>query len=551
LHRRRNNLLALAGILFLVLSSTWVVFGGNRTETILGVKIPLETKLGLDLQGGYEITLQARQKGVTLAQMQGARGIIEKRVSGLGTNEPVIRLVGDNRIGVELPGVTDEEQIKKAIGSTGRLEFIDSGKNSLQNGQTVSTTYCTTGSLYSPVPGNCGTTKNQDVPTFIPKVTTATTTAAASPAAGTPTAATTATTTATATPDPNAKVYQTIVTGNDLDPAKIDKGFNSTSGAAIVRFGLKPGPADTMFQFTSTHIQSSMAIVLDGKVISNANIQAAIRDSGEITNDTNWLTDAGKKEVDTIVTNLKYGALPIELDVLQSRRIGATLGQDSIDRSYIAGAVGLGIVALFMLLYFRLPGLVADLALVAYALITFAIFKIMGVVLTLAGIAGFILSIGIAVDANVLIFARMKEELRLGRSIERAVEAGFKNAWLSIRDSNVSGLITCVILYWFGDFTGTSVIKGFAVTLALGIVISLFSAIIVTRTFLRTMFIFTGNSTLTRHTWWYGINRSIEQAMKPAAPRKVATKVAKVEDETETEAEEVLEKSGASSKDSE
>jgi preprotein translocase subunit SecD len=151
---------------------------------------------------------------------------------------------------------------------------------------------------------------------------------------------------------------------------------------------------------------------------------------------------------------------------------------------------------------------------VVYAVLTFAIFKLMGVVLTLAGIAGFILSIGIAVDANVLIFARMKEELRIGRSIERAVEAGFRNAWLSIRDSNISGLITCIILYWFGDFTGTSVIKGFAITLALGIVISLFSAIVVTHSLLRTMFLFLSNTPLVRHTWWFGMNRLANRTVK-------------------------------------
>jgi len=526
LHRRRNNILSLLGILILLLASAFMVFGGETPVNILGINLSRETKLGLDLKGGYEITLQARQKTVSKDQMNGARGIIEKRVSGLGTNEPVVRLVGDNRIGVELPGVTDEDQVKSVIGSTGRLEFIDAGSDDLQTGQLVKTTYCTSGSMYSSVPGTCGNVKPQIVPNFIPTVTTpattaATTAVAATTAAGTPVATTSASTTstpnATETPDPNAKVYQTIITGNELDPAKIDKGFNSTSGAAQVNFGIRADAANTFYNFTSSSIGKNMAIVLDGRVLSSAVIRAAIRDSGQITNDNQWGTTQGKQEVDGIVLNLKYGALPVELDILQSRKIGATLGQDSIDRSYIAGAVGLSIVALFMLLYFRLPGLIADLALIVYAVLTFAIFKLIGVVLTLAGIAGFILSIGIAVDANILIFARMKEELRQGRSIERAVEAGFRNAWLSIRDSNMSGIITCIILYWFGDFTGTSVIKGFAITLALGIFVSLFSAIVVTHSFLRTMFIFTGNTALVRNTYWYGLNRLANRVAKTSA----------------------------------
>jgi preprotein translocase subunit SecD len=261
-----------------------------------------------------------------------------------------------------------------------------------------------------------------------------------------------------------------------------------------------------------------MAIVLDGQVISNAVIQGAISSQGQITNPSQWSGTTGKNQVTALVQQLKYGALPVELDVLSSRKIGATLGQDSIDKSFIAGAVGLGIVALFMLLYFRLPGLIANVALVIYALLTFAIFKLFGVVLTLAGIAGFVLSIGMAVDANVLIFSRMKEELRLGRSIERAVEDGFRNAWPSIRDSNISSLITCAILYWFGDFTGTSVIKGFALTLALGVACSMFTAVVVTHTFLRLLFIFTSTGQRgsgSRMGWWYGMNRLANRVVRP------------------------------------
>ncbi len=492
--RVRNNILSLIGILLVVLLASWINFGGDRTENFLGSNLDLRAKQGLDLQGGYQILLQARDKNVSKDRMQAALDVISKRVGGLGTNEPVITLQGDDsrRISVELPGVTDEQKVRSLIGSTGRLEFIAAGQDRLADGQTVATSYCTAGSMFQPRPGLCGTPAN-------PTPAAATTAAPNATAGANPTPA--------ATPANNGKVYQTVITGAELDPSKVDVGFDQNTGANQVLFGVKGDAANTFQNFTSSNTGQQMAIVLDGKVISAANIAGAISTQGQISNPTAWATAAGKAEVQNLVLQLKYGALPVELDVLSSRKVGATLGQDSIDRSFIAGAVGLGIVALFMLLYFRLPGLLADLALVVYALVTFAIFKWFGVVLTLAGIAGFILSIGMAVDANVLIFSRMKEELRLGRPIERAVEDGFRNAWPSIRDSNISTMITCAILYWFGGLTGTSVIQGFALTLFLGVVCSLFTAITVTHTFLKTMFMLAGRrGTVVRHTWWYGVN---------------------------------------------
>jgi preprotein translocase subunit SecD len=182
-----------------------------------------------------------------------------------------------------------------------------------------------------------------------------------------------------------------------------------------------------------------------------------------------------------IVLEIKYGALPVPMVIEQQQQVGPTLGQDSINRSLVAGIIGLAIVMAFMLLYYRLPGLLADLALIVYALVVFAIFKWVPVTLTLAGTAGFILSIGMAVDANVLTFERLKEELRSGKTLRAAMEAGFDRAWPSIRDSNISTMLTCGVLYVFG----TGSIRGFALTLFIGVVTSLFSAIFVTRTFLR------------------------------------------------------------------
>jgi preprotein translocase subunit SecD len=182
---------------------------------------------------------------------------------------------------------------------------------------------------------------------------------------------------------------------------------------------------------------------------------------------------------------LKYGALPVSFNIASEQTVGPTLGQDSINKSLIAGAIGLTIVVLFMLLYYRLPGFLADIALVLYSIFVFAVFKLIGVTLTLPGIAGFILSIGMAVDANVLIFERVKEELRAGRLLPAAIDMGWKRAWPSIRDSNCSTMITCAVLYFFGNNFSATIIVGFATTLFLGVLISMFTAILVTRTFLN------------------------------------------------------------------
>src|SRR5829696_7932322 len=203
----------------------------------------------------------------------------------------------------------------------------------------------------------------------------------------------------------------------------------------VVGFELHGDASSKFFQYTSSHLGQPMSIVIDKHVISSPTINGAISSQGIIEG-------VPPTEVDDLVIQLKAGALSVPLEVVQSRTVGPTLGQDSIDRILFAGAVGLGIVCLFMILYYRLPGVVSVLALLIYTTVTFALFKLIPVTLTLAGIAGFILSIGMAVDANILIFARLKEELRAGRPLSAAIEAGFSHAWPSIRDSNISSMIT-------------------------------------------------------------------------------------------------------------
>ena len=239
--------------------------------------------------------------------------------------------------------------------------------------------------------------------------------------------------------------------------------------------------SDQFYNYTRDHVGQPMAIVLDGRVLSAPTIQAAIRDQGVINGQFT------RDEADSLAIQMRYGALPVPLSVVDINTIGASLGQASVDASLRAGVIGLIAVLLFMLLLYRLPGFVADLALVAYVIFNLAIYKIIPVTLTLPGIAGFLLSIGMAVDANILIIERMKEEVRIGRSIRLAVEAGFSRAWPAIRDGNLTTLISCAVLFWFGNTFGASIVKGFAFTLAIGVLLSMFTAMVVSRVLMRSI----------------------------------------------------------------
>jgi preprotein translocase subunit SecD len=286
------------------------------------------------------------------------------------------------------------------------------------------------------------------------------------------------------------------MTGKELDTVNVAL---DQYGKPEIQFSLKSTGASTFATFTGQNVGKFLCIVLDKRVISCPRIQTAIPDGkARITGDFTL------EEARSLGIQLRYGALPVPLRVETTRSVGPTLGQDSVQRSVRAGAIGLGAVLLFMVIYYRLPGSLAALALIIYALLNFALFKLIPVTLTLPGITGFLLSTGMAVDANILIFERMKEELRWGRSLAAAITAGFDRAWTSIRDSNLSTIITCAILYWFGSNFGASVVKGFAITLFIGVVISMFTAVTVTRTFIRFVFDAFGERLMERK-WLLGI----------------------------------------------
>jgi preprotein translocase subunit SecD len=251
---------------------------------------------------------------------------------------------------------------------------------------------------------------------------------------------------------------------------------NPNTGAYEVAFTLSPDGSKIFSNYTAEHVGDILAIVIDKEVISVPSINQQIPSGeGMISGDFT------AEEANNLAVQLRYGSLPVPLKVIEVRTVGPTLGLESLQQSLIAGAIGFTIVILFMLLYYRLPGLAADIAIVIFALITFSIFRFIPVTLTLPGIAGFLLSTGSALDANILIFERLKEELRAGKTLRQSIDLGWRRAWPSIRDSNIATLITCGILFWFGSTYGATIVKGFSITLFLGVIVSLFVAIAVTR----------------------------------------------------------------------
>lgn len=414
----------------------------------------LQIKQGLDLQGGTQILLQAAPapgQNVTPDDMNAAKTIVERRVNGLGVTEPTIQSQGSNRIIVELPGISNPDAAVQTLKSTGQLEFVEIGD---PDPKIVDGVYLRT--TNSPNPPN--------------KVTQAKVT----------------------DPYPD-KVYRTIMTGRDLKQVGTT---TDSSGAPAISFQLSDQGSQTFATYTSQNVGKILAIILDNVVLSAPSIQTAITQGSGIIQGKFTLSEA-----QNLTIQMRYGALPVPLEVVDRRTVGATLGADSVRKSITAGLIGLVAVLLFVIVQYRLPGVFAAIALIIYALLNLMIYKLVPVTLTLPGIAGFLLSIGMAVDANILIFERMKEELRWGRSVHAAFIAGFSRAWPSIRDSNLSTIISCIILWLFGRSFGAQTVSGFAINLALGVVISMFTAVVVTRTFMTFLFETRGSEQLRESRW--------------------------------------------------
>ena len=477
--RRRNSWLIL--IIVLVAFSIWVDSVARIRVTNPFTDKPLidqntELRRGLDTLGGLQTLLEADVANcntVSQQDLQVTRQILESRANALGVSEIVMQIAGNCRIVAEFPGVSNPDEVVAALQQTALLEFVDMGSNPLPDGTTVKTDFGQSAEGQSPAPTSTAAATVTPAPTTTPA------------ANATPGAATT----------PEPQVYHTVMTGAALDTVAVQPG--NLGGQYQIAFTLKPSASKTFADYTSTHVNQYLAIVLDKKVLSAPVIKNAITDGQGVIEGGFTLDTAN-----ALAVNLRYGSLPVPVKVVESQTVGPTLGAESVRKSLIAGIIGLSVVILFMALYYRLPGILADLALILYTLFTLMLYKIIPVTLTLPGIAGFILSIGMAVDANVLIFERLKEELRAGRPLQQAIDLGWSRAWPSIRDSNSSTLITCVILFIFGSSFGASMVKGFSVTLALGVLISLFTAIIVTRTFLHLAL---DNLKLGEHRNWFGL----------------------------------------------
>lgn len=511
-------------------------------------------KLGLDLLGGTHLVYDADVSSVNSASrtssVEGAREVIERRVNVLGVSEPLVQTnkVGDKwRIIVELAGVYDVKEAIAKIGETPLLEF------KLESGQVANITpeqqaqlneankqveaaakaalaqilsgadFATLAKEKSEDPGSKdngglyqGVTKGMFVAEFDDVIFNKLKVGQIYPQLAktqfgyhiikkegesgvgderkidtrhilfkfkTPADLGIAV-------EPEWK--NTELSGRHLQRAQVL--FDQNSNVPQVGLEFNDEGKKLFGEITKDNAGKLLAIFLDGYPISIPKINEPIL-SGQAVITGNFSI----KEANLLAQRLNAGALPVPITLVSQTNVGATLGSESINKSLIAGVWGLILVAIFMILYYRLPGLMAVLALLVYTSVSLFVFKLAGVTLTLAGIAGFILSIGMAVDANVLIFERLKEELKAGRDLFSAIEEAFPRAWSSIRDSNISSLITCAILYWFGS----SIIKGFALTLALGILVSMFSAIVITHQFLRLI----AKWRISKVGWFYGVRK--------------------------------------------
>jgi protein-export membrane protein SecD len=394
---------------------------------------------GLDLQGGLQVLMGADvpdDQEVTTDQMDTARQIIDRRVNALGVTEPLVQTEGDRRILVELPGIDNPQEAISLIQETALLEFVDTGSTPLPEGMCVRTSLNTGPSRCEFAPGEPVTAEVQNP----------------------------------------APTFETVITGADLRQANSE---TNNFGEFFVSFALQPDAGDIFEEYTRQNQGQFLTIVLDKQVISSPRISAVIQDQGTITGNFNL------EEAQRLALQLRFGSLPVPLAIESTRQIGATLGEQSVEASIRAGAIGLVIVLVFMMIYYRMFGFFADIALIIFALLNIAVFMFIPVTLTLPAITGFLLSTGMAVDANILAFERMKEELRRGDSLREAINTGYDRAWTSIRDSNVATLVICFILWIFARNFGASMVQGFAYTLAIGVFISMFTAVIVTRTFVR------------------------------------------------------------------
>ena len=445
---KRKTLFNFLLIIILAAVTAYVVYPKNQGIKIQDYGIDysndLKFRLGLDLQGGthlvYQSDLSQIEENEKATALEGVRDVIERRVNAFGVSEPVVQTTQKDRLIVELAGIKDVNQAIKMIGETPLLEFkeemIEEEKNSLRE-----------------------QFKDSNIP--------------------------------------EEYLSQFFYKGTDLGGKQLDRAdviFNPNTYEPEVQLQFNSEGKKLFAEITERNVGKRVAIYLDGMPISIPVVNEPITD-GRAVISGNFSIDEAK----TLVQRLNAGALPVPIELISQQTVDASLGKDSIEKSIIAALIGFVLLSLFMIIYYRMQGVIAVIALTIYALLVLSIFKFIPITLTLSGIAGFILSVGMAVDANVLIFERIKEEIRKGKPVTIAINEGFSRAWNSIFDSNVSTIITCIILAYFG----TSIIEGFAITLGIGVVLSMFSAMFITKTLLKVM----AMTRLRKNLWLFGVKK--------------------------------------------
>lgn len=428
----------LSALLILVIGALlgWYVYNSEVTDS-------RPFRLGLDLSGGtqllYKADTSAIAGGTVDEAMDSLRETVERRVNLFGVAEPIVQREkgssvageGEERLIIELPGVTDANEAIEMIGKTPTLEFRMQKEDVVPD-------------------------ENQN---------------------------------------PTTLFGEPILTGRNIVRAELVFGQGAVANEPQVVVHFDDEGTKIFAETTKASVGKTFGIFLDGQPISTPVIREEIPDGTAVISG-NFTPESARE----LVRNLNFGALPVPIELVSTQSVSGTLGSQAVESGIIAGLIGFAAVAFFMVLWYRLPGLIAVLAFSLYVILSLAIFKLVPVTLTAAGIAAFILSIGMAVDANVLIFARMREEIGKGKPTDAAIKDGFARAWLSIRDSNISSIITAVILFWFG----TSIIKGFALVFAIGVLVSMLTAITVSRTFLFSLGL-SGEGKLARFLFGSGI----------------------------------------------
>ncbi|MBD0268062.1 MAG: protein translocase subunit SecD [Cyanobacteria bacterium Co-bin8] len=439
-----------------------VIFALAIAAVLVIVQIP--TRLGLDLRGGSQLTLQVQTtdkvREITPEALDAVKRVVEGRVNGLGVSEALVQELGSDQLLVQLPDINDPEQAERVLGGTAQLEFRAQRPGTEQ--QIVVENQVLQGHLQELAALQQSQSRGLPDPDALSELEQLQAAIATSEAA-------------------IADLFEPPqLTGEALTNAQAGLPPSGSIWQVEIQFDREGGERFADLTRSIAGTGRGLGIFLDNRLISSPTVDVQYAETGIAGGGAVISGNFDAASAQDLAIQLRGGALPVPVEIVENRTVGPTLGRDSIQSSLYAGIGGLVLVLIFMAVYYRLPGILADLSLVIYALLTWAAFNLLGVTLTLPGIAGFILSIGMAVDANVLIFERTREELRSGKTLYRSVEAGFYRAFSSILDSNVTTLIACGALFWLG----AGLVRGFALTLAIGVAISMFTALTCSRTFL-------------------------------------------------------------------